>query len=246
MHMQQTPKLKYPRILLKLSGEALMGKENNASIFDQPTINSIIIQIKQLIELGVKLGIVIGGGNIFRGINGTATLGLHSANADYMGMLATIMNGIAFKDFLTNSGVKSKIYSALTITNIVKGYNRDSMMGRLEDGNVIIFAGGTGNPYFTTDSAAALRAIEMKADLLIKATKVDGVYTADPMLDRLATKYAKISFTDVIQQNLKVMDMAAFDLCRQHKINIDVCNIFNPNSLFDSALGNTQGTLIHA
>lgn len=238
--MQQS--VKYKRILLKLSGEALMGGHD--LMFDKATIDSIIFQIKQVLSLDVKIGIVVGGGNIFRGVNGDE-LGLKRANADYMGMLSTVMNGIALKDFLANSGVKSKIYSSLAITNMVKGYNRDSMLSRMESGNVIIFVGGTGNPFFTTDSGAALRAIEMEADLLIKATKVDGVYDSDPKLNLTAKKYNKISFDQAIGENLKIMDMSAFDLCRSHKINIDVCNIFKPNSLFDSALGNSQGTLIH-
>lgn len=234
--------VKYKRILLKLSGEALMG--NSQSMFDKPTIDAVISQIKQILDLGVKIGIVIGGGNIFRGVNGKE-LGLDRANADSIGMLATVMNGIALKDFLANAGIKAKIYSALAINNLVKGYNRDSMLGRLNDGNVIIFVAGTGNPFFTTDSGAALRAIEMKADLLIKATKVDGVYDSDPKLNLTATKYHKVSFNDAIKQNLKIMDMSAFDLCREHKVNIEVCNIFNPNCLKDSVLGNSQGTLIH-
>jgi uridylate kinase len=238
--MQQ--QVQYKRVLLKLSGEALMGEQQ--SMFDKNTIDSIITQIKQVISLGVKLGIVIGGGNIFRGVNGNE-LGLNRANADAMGMLATVMNGIALKDFLTHAGIESKLYSALAITNMVKGYNRDSMISRLDAGNVIIFAGGTGNPFFTTDSGAALRAIEMEADLLIKATKVDGVYDSDPKVNLTATKYSKITFDAAIKQNLKVMDMSAFDLCRAHKINIDVCNIFKEHSLVDSVLGQTQGTLIH-
>ena len=238
--MQQS--VKYKTILLKLSGEALMG--GHETMFDKSTIDSIIVQIRQVINLGVKVGIVVGGGNIFRGVNGKE-LGLKRANADYMGMLATVMNGIALKDFLANAGIKSKIYSSLTITNMVKGYNRDSMLSRLEAGNVIVFVGGTGNPFFTTDSGAALRAIEMEAELLIKATKVDGVYDSDPKLNLTAIKYSQISFDNAIRQNLKIMDMSAFDLCREHKINIDVCNIFKPNSLIDSVYGNTQGTLIH-
>lgn len=235
--------IKYKRILLKLSGEALMGNGN--SMFDKPTVDSILNQIKQVVDLGVKVGIVIGGGNIFRGVNGSE-LGIDRANADSMGMLATVMNGLALKDFLATASIRSKIYSSLTITNMVKGYSRDSMLSRMEDGNVIIFVGGTGNPYFTTDSGAALRAIDMKADLLIKATKVDGVYDSDPKLNLTATKYHRISFGDAIKQNLKIMDMSAFDLCRDHKVNIEVCNIFKPNSLIDSVLGQSQGTLIHA
>lgn len=235
--------VKYKRILLKLSGEALMGKSDD--IFDKNTVNSIINQIKQVHELNVKIGIVIGGGNIFRGASGPA-LGLERTNADYMGMLATVMNGIALRDFLNNVGIKSRVYSAIAVANIVKGYNRDSMLKNLDDGHVVIFVGGTGNPFFSTDSGAALRAIEMKADLLIKATKVDGVYDCDPQENLTATKYHKLSFDEAITHNLKVMDMAAFDLCRTNKVNIEVCNVFHQNSLKDSVEGNGQGTLVYA
>ena len=238
--MQQ---LKYQRVLLKLSGEALMG--GHTDLFDKKTVDGIILQIKQLLELKVKLGIVIGGGNIFRGID-AKQFGLQPSNADYMGILATIMNGIAFKDFLVSHGIRAKIYSAVPVGNIVKGYNRDSMLNRLEDGNVIVFAGGTGNPFFTTDSAAALRAVEMGANLLIKATKVNGVYDSDPHKNPQAQKYTTLSFTEAISQNLKVMDLTAFDLCQQHSINIEVCDIFSPNSLKDAATGNSQGTVLTA
>lgn len=230
------------RILLKLSGEALMGENNE--LFDKNTLDSIMLQIKQLITLKVKLGIVIGGGNIFRGIR-AEEFGLQRANADYMGMLATIMNGIALKDFLHAHNIRSKIYSAFTVGNIVTGYNHNDMLEELDDGNVVIFVGGTGNPFFTTDSGAALRAIEMNANILVKATKVDGVYDSDPQKNPNAKKYNKLSFDEAIRQNLQIMDMAAFDLCRSHKINIVVCDIFSPNSLRDTANGNTHGTLIH-
>lgn len=230
------------RILLKLSGEALMGDSNE--LYNKNTLDSIMLQIKQLIDLKVKLGIVIGGGNIFRGLR-AQEFGLERANADYMGMLATIMNGIALKDFLNTHNIPSKIYSAIPVGNIVKGYNRNDMLEELDDGNVVIFVGGTGNPFFTTDSGAALRAIEMNANILVKATKVDGVYDSDPHKNPAAKKYTKLSFDDAIRQNLQVMDMAAFDLCRSNKINIVVCDIFSPNSLRDTANGKTSGTLIH-
>ena len=234
-------KIKFNRVLLKLSGEALMGA--SSSIFDKTIIDSIIIQIKQIIELKVKVGIVIGGGNIFRGVNGSE-MGLERANADYIGMLATIMNGIALKDFFTNAGVKSKVYSAVSINNIVSGINRDNILDDLNQNIVIIFVGGTGNPFFTTDSGAALRAIEMQADLLIKATKVDGVYNKDPMIHKNAVKYNTISFDEAITKSLRVMDMSAFDLCREHNINIDVCDISKANCLLSSVCAETQGTLI--
>ncbi len=240
--MQQ---LKYERILIKLSGEALMGSSQN--MFDPSTTSSILSQIKSVTELGVEVGIVIGGGNIFRGIKADE-LGLQRANADYMGMLATLMNGIALKDFLSNINVKTKIYSALNVSNIIKGYNRDSMLSRLTDGNVIIFVGGTGNPFFTTDSGAALRAIEMNANILIKATKVDGVYDKDPVKYNDAVKYNTLTFDDAISKNLKVMDISAFDLCKEHKMNIQVCNIFQPKTLENIVLGieaTNTGTYIH-
>ena len=232
----------YKRILIKISGESLMGTTSN--IFDIATLDIILNQIKTITKLGIKIGIVIGGGNIFRGINGDK-LGLQRANADYMGMLATVMNGIALKDFLESHGVKSKIYSALPIANIVKGYNRDSMLKRMDDGNVIIFVAGTGNPFFTTDSGAALRAIEMNADILIKATKVDGVFNKDPEKCSDAIKYDKLSFDEAISHNLKVMDMSAFDLCRANNMNLIVCNIFKPTSLERIVSGKDEGTLVY-
>lgn len=233
---------KYNRILIKLSGEALMGESTH--MFDPQTTASILTQIKQLMKLNIQIGIVIGGGNIVRGSQ-AHELGLQRANADYMGMLGTVMNAIALKDFLANLEVRSKIYSALQINNVVKGYNRDGMLSRLNDGNVIIFAGGTGNPFFTTDSAAALRAIEMNADILIKATKVDGIYDKDPVKYTGAKKFDKISFNDAIAKNLKVMDISAFDLCREHNMNIQVCNIFNPNALENIINGGSAGTFVY-
>ncbi len=218
-----------------------MGSSQN--MFDPMTTSSILNQIKNITEMGVEIGIVIGGGNIFRGIK-AKELGLQRANADYMGMLATIMNGIALKDFLANLKIKSKIYSSLTISNIIKGYNRDSMLSRLSDGNVVIFVGGTGNPFFTTDSGAALRAIEMNADILIKATKVDGVYDKDPVLYPDAKKYETLSFNEAITNNLKVMDISAFDLCKENNMNIQVCNVFTPNALENIVLGIPTGTYI--
>ena len=160
-------------------------------------------------------------------------------------MIATIMNGIALKDFLESHGVKSKIYSALTVGNIVKGYNRDSMLKRMEDGNVIIFVAGTGNPLVTTDTGAALRAIEMNADILIKATKVDGVFDKDPAQHADAIKYNKLSFDDAISKNLKVMEISAFDLCRANNMNLIVCNIFKPHSLEHIVRGESEGTYVY-
>lgn len=234
--------VKYHRVLLKLSGEALMGDSHN--MFDKNTLDQIVKQIQQLVDLKVQLAIVIGGGNIFRGVN-ASTFGLNRANADYMGMLATIMNGIAFKDFLTTNNISSRIYSAIPVGSIIKGYNRDSVIKHLDEGHIVIFVGGTGNPLFTTDSGAAMRAIEIDADLLIKATKVDGVYDSDPVKNPQAKKYTQVSFDEAMSKNLKVMDLSAFELCNTHNVNIEVCNIFNSNTLRDAVIGNSQGTLVY-
>ncbi len=235
--------IKFRRILLKLSGEALMG--SSTDLYDQDTISHIAQEIKALSQMGIEIAITIGGGNIFRGINAEA-FGLERSNADSMGMLATIINGIALKDFLANHGLSCKLLSALSVGNMIEGYNRERAMHALEHKQIIILAGGTGNPYFSTDSTAALRALEIKADLIIKATKVDGVYDKDPFKYPDARKYSTISFAEAIQKNLKVMDLTAFDLCKEHKINIEVCNVFQKNALTDSVTGNSQGTLIYA
>lgn len=235
--------IKYKRILLKLSGESLMG--DGSELYDKFTIDHIASQIEQVYNSGVEIAITIGGGNIFRGINAEA-FGLDRTNADYMGMLATIMNGIALKDFLAHHGLKTKVYSALAVGNIVDNYNREKVLQSLAKKEIVIFVAGTGNPFFSTDSGAALRALEIKADLLIKATKVDGVYDSDPFKNSHAKKYQQVSFDEVITKDLKVMDLTAFDLCKNHKINIDVCNIFHKNALKDSIEGNSQGTIIYA
>ncbi len=233
---------KYKRILLKLSGESLMG-ETSSSI-DSATVEYIVEQLKDVLALGVKVGIVIGGGNFFRGVAGSEKLGIQRENADAMGMLATIMNGILLRDVFNSSGIKAKLFSALPVGSFLKGYNRESMVKRINDGEVVIFAGGTGNPYFTTDSGAALRGLEMGADLLIKATKVDGVYTADPKKDPTATKYNELSFDEALDKKLGVMDVAAFALCRENKLDINVCSIFKSGSLKRVVMGEDEGTLV--
>ncbi|MBX9866670.1 MAG: UMP kinase, partial [Burkholderiales bacterium] len=195
--------------------------------------------------LGVKVGLVIGGGNFFRGVAGSDKLGIQRANADTMGMLATVMNGILLRDSFNSHGIEAKIFSAFPIGSFIKGYNRDSMLKRIDNGEVVIFVGGTGSPYFTTDSGAALRGLEMNADLLIKATKVDGVYSADPKKDPNAVKYDSLSFNDAITNNLGVMDMAAFALCRENNLNIKVCSIFKAGSLKRIVLGEDEGTLVY-
>lgn len=235
--------LKYNRILLKLSGESLMGDSQDS--VNPETVEFILKQVKDIVELGVKVGIVIGGGNFFRGVAGSDKLGIQRANADTMGMLATVMNGILLRDSFNAHGVEAKIFSAFPIGSFIKGYNRDSMLKRVDNGEVVIFVGGTGSPYFTTDSGAALRGLEMHADLLIKATKVDGVYSADPKKDLSAVKYDSLSFDDAIGNNLGVMDTAAFALCRENNLNIKVCSIFKAGSLKRIVLGEDEGTLVY-
>ena len=235
--------VKYSKILLKLSGESLMG-DSKESIHPE-TVEFILQQVKEVIELGVKVGIVIGGGNFFRGVAGSDKLGIQRANADTMGMLATVMNGILLRDCFNSHGIAAKLFSAFPIGGFVKAYNRDSMLKRLNDGDVVIFVGGTGSPYFTTDSGAALRGLEMGADLLIKATKVDGVYDKDPMKFTDALKYDSLSFDDAISQSLGVMDTAAFALCRENNLNIKVCSIFKNGSLKRVVEGANEGTLVY-
>lgn len=235
--------LKYKKILLKLSGESLMGDTRDP--VDPETVSFIMDQIKEVLELGVKVGVVIGGGNFFRGVSGSDKLGIQRENADAMGMLATIMNGILLRDAFNSNGIDAKIFSAFPVGSFIKGYNRDSMVRRVNNGEVVIFVGGTGNPYFTTDSGAALRGLEMGAELLIKATKVDGVYTADPKKDSSATRYSKISFDEAIGNNLGVMDIAAFALCRENKLDINVCSIFKSGSLRRVVFGEDEGTLVY-
>ena len=235
--------LKYPRILLKLSGEALMGESGDS--VDTETVAFILQQVKDVLALGVKVGIVIGGGNFFRGVAGSDKLGIQRANADTMGMLATVMNGILLRDSFNAQGIDAKLFSAFAVGSFIKGYNRDSMIKRLNDGDVVIFVGGTGSPYFTTDSGAALRGLEMNADLLIKATKVDGVYNKDPKKFADAVKYQQLSFDEAIGENLGVMDMAAFALCRENGLNIKVCSIFKAGSLKRVVLGEDEGTLVY-
>jgi uridylate kinase len=235
--------LKYQRILLKLSGEALMGGERES--VDSATVEFILRQIKEIVALGVKVGIVIGGGNFFRGVAGSDRLGIQRVNADNMGMLATVMNAILLRDCFNSHGIKSKIFSAFPVGNFIKAYSRDSMLKRVNQGEVVIFAGGIGSPYFTTDSAAALRALEMGAEILIKATKVDGVYDKDPHKYPAAVKYDKVAFDAAINDNLAIMDTTAFALCRENNLNINVCCVFKEGSLRRVVTGANEGTLVY-
>ncbi|MFZ5511518.1 MAG: UMP kinase [Pseudomonadota bacterium] len=232
----------YKRILLKLSGEALMGDDPYG--INRDTLAGIVAEVKEICDLGVEIGVVIGGGNIFRGVAPAAT-GMDRATADYMGMLATVMNALALQDAMRHAGVNSRVQSALNIEQVVEPYIRGKAIRYLEEGKVVIFAAGTGNPFFTTDTAAALRGSEIGAEIVIKATKVDGVYTADPMRDPSATRFRRISFDEAIARNLKVMDATAFALCRDQKLPVNVFSIFKPGALKRVVLGEDEGTLVH-
>lgn len=230
----------YKRILLKLSGEALMG--DDAYGINRTTINNIVAQIKEIVDLGVEVGVVIGGGNIFRGV-APAAEGMDRATADYMGMLATVMNALALQDAMRHIGVEARVQSALSI-EFVEPYVRAKALRSLEKGRVVIFGAGTGNPFFTTDTAAALRGMEIDADIVLKATKVDGIYTADPKKDPSATQYETVTFDEAITKDLKVMDATAFTLCRDQKMPIGVFNIFKVDALKRIVMGENEGTLV--
>ena len=233
---------KYKRILLKLSGEALMGED--AYGINRQTIEGIVGEIASVVRMGVEIGAVIGGGTIFRGVAPGAA-GMDRATADYMGMLATVMNALALQDAMRHAGIASRVQSALNIEQVVEPYIRGKAIRYLEEGKIVIFAAGTGNPFFTTDTAAALRGSEMGAEIVLKATKVDGVYTADPRKDPGARRYSRISFDEAIHQNLKVMDATALTLCRDQKLPINVFSIFKPGALQRVVAGEDEGTLVH-
>ena len=236
------PSAKFRRILLKLSGEALMG--DDAYGINPQMLGSIVAEIKAVADLGVEIGVVIGGGNIFRGVAGTAT-GMDRATADYMGMLATVMNGMALSDAMRQAGLNARVQSALNIEQVVEPYIRGKAIRYLEEGRVVIFAAGTGNPFFTTDTAAALRGSEIGAEIVLKATKVDGIYTADPKKDPTAVRFNRISFDEAISRNLAVLDATAFALCRDQKLPINVFSIFKPGALKRVVMGEDEGTLVH-
>jgi uridylate kinase len=233
----------YKRILLKLSGEALMGED--AYGINRATIDRIVAEIAMVAALGVEIAVVIGGGNIFRGV-APAAAGMDRATADYMGMLATVMNALALQDAMRRGGLNGRVQSALNIEQVVEPYIRGKAMRYLEEGKIVIFAAGTGNPFFTTDTAAALRGTEMGCDIVLKATKVDGVYSADPRTNPQARRYARVSFDDAIGQNLKVMDATALTLCRDQKLPINVFSIFKPGALKRVVMGEDEGTLVHS
>jgi uridylate kinase len=233
----------YKRILLKLSGEALMGED--AYGINRATIDRIVAEIAAVAALGLEIAVVIGGGNIFRGV-APAAAGMDRATADYMGMLATVMNALALQDAMRRGGLNGRVQSALNIEQVVEPYIRGKAMRYLEEGKIVIFAAGTGNPFFTTDTAAALRGTEMGCDIVLKATKVDGVYSADPKTDAQARRYVRVSFDDAINQNLKVMDATALTLCRDQKLPINVFSIFKTGALKRVVMGQDEGTLVHS
>ena len=238
-----TEKPAFQRVLLKLSGEALMG--DDAYGINRETILRMANEVAEVSKLGVEVAVVIGGGNIFRGMAGGAA-GMDRATADYMGMLATVMNSLALADTMNNIGLTARVMSAISIEQVVEPYVRPKALQYLEEGKVVVFAAGTGNPFFTTDTAAALRGAEIGAELVLKATKVDGVYTADPMKDPTATRYAKLTFDEAMVRNLGIMDATAFALCRDQKLPIRVFSILKPGALKRVVMGEDEGTLVYA
>ncbi len=233
--------LKYHRILLKLSGESLMGNQKFGITADM--LQHYALQIKQLRDMGVEVAVVIGGGNIFRGIQSDGT-GIESVTGDYMGMLATVINGLALQSALESIGVQTRMMTALKMESVAEPYIRRRAIRHLEKGRVVICAAGTGNPFFTTDSAAALRANEIGAHAILKGTRVDGIYTADPEKDPMAVKFDKLTFAKVISLGLEVMDMTAFTLCQENNMPIIVFDINAPGNLPDIVLGKAVGTLV--
>jgi len=232
----------YKRVLLKLSGEALMGEDSYG--INRDTIERMVSEVADVARLGVELAIVIGGGNIFRGV-ALGAAGMDRAAADYMGMMATVMNSLALQDAFRRAGVQARVQSALNIEQVVEPYIRPKALRYLEEGKIVIFAAGTGNPFFTTDTAAALRGSEVGAEIVLKATKVDGIYSADPKKDPNAVRYERISFNEAIAKNLEVMDATAFALCRDQKLPIRVFSINKPGALHRVVMGENEGTLVH-
>ncbi len=232
----------YKKVLLKLSGEALMGDDSYG--INPGTIDAMVADVAEVVQTGIQLAIVIGGGNIFRGVAGGAA-GMDRATADYMGMLATMMNSLALQDALRQKGVEARVQSALRMDQVVEPYIRPKAIRHMEEGKVVIFAAGTGNPFFTTDTAAALRGAEMGVEVVLKATKVDGIYTSDPKKDPTATRYDTITFDEAIIKNLQVMDATAFALCRDRKLPIKVFSILKPGALKRVVMGDSEGTLVH-
>lgn len=234
---------KYKRILLKLSGESFMSDRNAGEPFDPVIIEQYANDIKAVTDLGVQVALVIGGGNIYRGLNESET-GIERAHGDYMGMLATMINGMAMQAMLEKIGVYTRLQSAIKMEQIAEPYIRRKAMRHLEKGRVVIFGAGTGNPYFTTDTAGSLRAIEIKADVILKGTRVDGIYTADPEKDLTAERYEKITYLECLSKNLRVMDLTAFTLCLENNLPIIVFDMNKPNNLLKVVEGMNVGTLV--
>lgn len=239
--MPQTKDKKYKRILLKLSGEELMGSEGFG--IDPKVLDKMALEIGQLVGIGVQVGLVIGGGNLFRGAALSAA-GLDRVTGDHMGMLATVMNALAMRDALERSNINSRVMSAIPMSGIVEHYDRRAAIRHLSSGEVVIFSAGTGNPFFTTDSAACLRGIEVEADIVLKATKVDGVYSADPMKDSSATKYDVLTYDEVLDKKLGVMDLTAICLCGEHDMPVRVFKMNKSGALLNIVVGGEEGTLI--
>jgi len=233
----------YRRILLKLSGEALMGRQTYG--IGEKVLAGPSSEIREVTSLGVQVALVVGGGNIFRGIRTSKDFGIDRASADYMGMLATVINSLALQDMLERDGVTTRVLSAIEMRAIAEPYIRRRALRHLEKGRVVIFAAGTGNPYFTTDTAAALRAMEINADVILKATKVDGVYDRDPMVDPKARKFARLAYIDVLQKDLKVMDATAISLCMDNDLPIVVFNLTKRGNILKVVLGEKIGTVVH-
>lgn len=234
--------MKYKRILLKLSGESLMGSKQFG--IDNERLANYAAEIKEIHEMGIEIAIVIGGGNIFRGVQAEEG-GMDRTHGDYMGMLATMINSMALQSALETSGLQTRLLSAIEMKAIAEPFIRRRAVRHLEKGRIVIFGAGTGNPFFTTDSAASLRAIEINADVILKGTRVDGIYTADPLKDRNAVKYDQITFDEVYQQGLNVMDLTAFTLCKENNLPIIVFDMDTPGNLKDLLTGNKVGTLVH-
>lgn len=239
--MPSTRDRKYKRILLKLSGEQLMGDQGFG--IDPKVLDKMALEIGQLVGIGVQVGLVIGGGNLFRGA-ALSKAGLDRVTGDHMGMLATVMNALAMRDALERSNISSNVMSAIPMSGVVEHYDRRKAIRLLENGEVVIFSAGTGNPFFTTDSAACLRGIEVEAELVLKATKVDGVYTADPMKDPNATKYDRLSYDTVLADKLGVMDLTAICLCQDHNMPVRVFQMDKAGALLRIVVGEDEGTLI--
>lgn len=241
MPVSEKNKARYKRILLKLSGEALMGSESFG--IDPKVLDRMALEIGQLVGIGVQVGLVIGGGNLFRG-EALSKAGMDRVTGDHMGMLATVMNALAMRDALERSNITTRVMSAISMVGVVDDYDRRQAMRYLGQGDVVIFSAGTGNPFFTTDSAACLRGIEVEADVVLKATKVDGVFTADPMKDPSATKYDRLTYDEALEKQLGVMDLTAMCLTRDHAMPIRVFNMNKPGALVAVVRGGDEGTLI--